>query len=368
MRKIGILAFVAFLAGCAELPSNRMCFDEVHYVESFPKTFDLQQAKSREELSVDTWSLAGFRIVDTLLIAVSNDSEGYWTFFSLPDMRPLGSFLRKGNGPGEFLSCPFLGDAAFRREADGLHAYLHDDALNRLFALNIDSTLRRGTAVLRLLSDSLPPQVFRSQYIGSDRWLLRVLSQDWKRMDRCFFENGRCETPPVLEPLNAAYISKADGASQNLIGAIIKYSPLHDRIVEAPVSFRYINIYAPDDSFARTISLTREIEDIDYLVEQGFYNFPCSFWRLELYDDFFAVLASANEETEMTLNDKSVAHPRVIRLFDWEGAPLAEIRSEQPITTFDFDPARGHLYIYSFYDADREEFCRYDVSDWLGRL
>ena len=55
----------------------------------------------------------------------------------------------------------------------------------------------------------------------------------------------------------------------------------------------------------------------------------------------------------------------IIRLFDWEGNPLAEIKLNRFITSFDMDLRNGYLYTM---DHQTDEFYQYDIQNILVNI
>ena len=74
--------------------------DNVVYVKTFPEEYSLTGA---EEVDAGVLGVLSVKIMDSLLV-VGTSGDPAWKVFSLDDLSEVTSLIRKGNGPGEFLS------------------------------------------------------------------------------------------------------------------------------------------------------------------------------------------------------------------------------------------------------------------------
>jgi hypothetical protein len=96
--------YAVFLTvSCGDSVGGYMCFDDVRYIRGFPQTFSLDSAV---ELDLDIIGMRDFRIEDSLLIVSTANSNGLWSFFSLPEYKFLGKYLSRGQGSNEFIQNP----------------------------------------------------------------------------------------------------------------------------------------------------------------------------------------------------------------------------------------------------------------------
>lgn len=83
---------------------------------------------------------------------------------------------------------------------------------------------------------------------------------------------------------------------------------------------------------------------------------------LNAYPEFFGALYL--NDTDVDYQQGKSADP-AIQLFDWNGTPLAEIRTDRKITVYDIDLINGVLYTLNH---DTEEIFRYDIREILENL
>jgi hypothetical protein len=346
------------IAGCGEQEtssSDYMILDDVRYVNRFPQTFSLDNAI---EVDADIIGMQSFHIIDSLLIFSTTDKDGLWSFVSLPDYRFMGKFITKGNGPYEFIFSPFAGQQYFFREEGKLFCDIYDSQKGKLYRMNMDESIRNGRLAIRTLNDSLPPFMFGFAVIDSATFLCREINGTQTQQTRFLLHDGQRTTSPLLEKLNRASIRH--GEDFNILSASIKRN--NSLIVEMPVYLNYINMYSPDGSFGRTVCVDRKLDNIGEIQNQSRKDRLFPFISLSLFSTFWGVVY-VNEDTKTYLTERKKL-PSIL-LFDWDGEPLAELRLNTHVTSFDIDFINGCLYTLDLYT---DVFCKYDIRDILEKL
>jgi hypothetical protein len=331
-----------------------MILDDIRYVTGFPQTFSLDSAI---EVETDIIGIKDFYIHDSLLSLSTVDGDGLWSFVSLPDCRFLGKFLTKGNGPYEFIQSPFVSQEHFFREREELFCIIYDFQRGKLYKMDVDKSIKDGQLTIRTLHDSLPPFMFNIVMIDSATFLCREINGSQTQQTRFLLHNGQRATTPLLEKLNQACIR--NNADFNILSTSIKLNRYNNLLVEAPISLNCINLYSPDGSFGRTVCVDSKPDNIGNIQDR---NRKYTFAHLRLFPGFWGVVyINENLSTYLTERERLP----VILLFDWNGEPLAELRLNSFITSFDIDFIHGHLYTL---DVHTDVFCRYDVRDILEKL
>jgi hypothetical protein len=141
-----------------------------------------------------------------------------------------------------------------------------------------------------------------------------------------------------------------------------KYNDKNGRIVEAPIGLNYINIYSLDGSFAKTICMDKELNNITNIQNTEETDRIYTFANLRVYDDFFGVVYI--NEDELTYQTGRKKLPSIL-LFDWDGNPFVELKLDHHIQSFDIDLLTGELYTL---DRDFEEFYKYDIKNIMVKL
>lgn len=328
-----------------------MILDSVEYIEEFPQTMLLQNKTAPD---IDVIGIKDFIISDSLLIFSTGMPEGLWTFLSLPDYTHYGSFLKKGQGPFEFTQLPWVSQQAISND-HGHFVFIYDFQQGKLLKMDLSETLASGQLRISLANDSLPR--FLSACVVIDTATLLCKAGDNRRY---LLRNEKGTVPPVMELLNQASIRP--GGDHNILSTLTQYSKIHDRVVEMPIGLNYINLYAPDGSFAKTIAIGKKLYNISEIQDTKEEDRIYTFANIRVFDDFFGVIQI--DEQQGVYFEKRKKLPAIL-LFDWNGNPLAELKPDHHVTSFDIDFNNQHLYTF---DLHSDEFYKYEIKDILDKL
>jgi hypothetical protein len=302
--------------------------------------------------------MKNFRIYDSLLILSVADKEGVLSFLSLPDYHFLGKYLSLGQGSNEFLFNPELGNVRFFKEEGDRFAWIYDSQTGKLYKMNMDESIRNNQLNM-FVYKTLPSSLFNFCVIDSVTFFCKKIIEPLHQ-SRYIWKNGEKIIPPDLERLNLAAIQQERDI--NILSTITLCDPIKNRIVEAPVNLNYINLYAPDGSFGKTICIGDKLNHIDKIQEIDVWDRIYTFGGLRLFDPCWGVLYINETMKDFQVEQKTLP---AILLFDWKGNPLAEFKLSRFITSFDIDFLHGYLYTC---DHRTDEFCKYDIRKILEEL
>lgn len=355
-----ILLALSWLVSCNNSSfssSNYMVLENVEYVDEFPQTFLLQD---RSASNVDVIGIKNFIIYDSLMILSTNDEEGLWSFFSLPDECYLGKFLTRGNGPFEFIFPPRVNTEVKIVEANNtLLAYIYDSQRGKVLKMNVTESLRDNKTDISVQHDSLPAFLFNFAIIDDASFFCKGVDQHHTQQLRYLLEKGEEVVPDVLQKLNQASIE--EGEDINILSTNTKLGN-GNVVVEAPIGLNYINLYSLDGSLGKTICVGKELDCIEKIERKEVWDRMYTYADLRVYADFFGAVYI--NEDEKTYQMKRERLPSIL-LFDWNGAPLAELKLDHFITSFDIDFTNGNLYTL---DVHSDEFYTYNIKDILAAL
>ena len=361
-----ILAAVWMVFSCNRVDYSSkyyMTLDTISYVTKFPNTYKLENSL---DVGTDVIGYHNFKIFDSLLIFATNDNEGFWSFVSLADKRTLGQFLRRGQGPNEFLFSPSLQTRAnFFSDNGKQYIAIYDCQRGKVYKMDIDESLKTGKLSMSTMKESAPRFLFNFVRLDADRFLCRTLDSTRTQQPRYIMNSQQNESNPVLEKLNRAKVHVCLNPAYyfNIISAIIKYNQERDLVVEVPTMLNYLNLYSIDGSFEKTICIGKKLNSIEKIETLHLPDLVTTFYDLRLYDNFLGVVFV--NETEMALQVTGRTKFPSIFLFDWEGNPLAELKLDRHLTSFDIDFSTGFLYGL---DKISEEFFRYDIRHILRKI
>lgn len=174
------------------------------------------------------------------------------------------------------------------------------------------------------------------------------------------FMAGKPELPFAVRRLNEAVVDNEKDI--NIISTISKMNHANRRIVEMPIGLNYINMYSLSGDFAKTICIGNKLDDIADIEEEKEWNRIYTYADLRVFKDFWGVVSV--KEDMKTFQTGRKKYPSVL-LFDWEGNPLAELKLNRFVNSFDIDLVHKTLYAFDVYN---DEIFTYDVAGVLPRL
>lgn len=369
----GVVVLLNVVAGCGDrrrVPDNSLAFDDVVYVEDeYPVTWELTEG---DTLDIPVLGVSDFVIKDSLLIVSNNDNAGRVSVLSLDGKTVLGKFLRVGRGPGEIVSFNGVSMTQFSHR-DGHLTACWTDYAGTLVEWDVTASLRDGLSEVatRDLELDGSPWLLEALPIGDRGYLIAVAGEDKNTIKRFVLSReGKTEVTPPLERLNRAEVrSTAQGSGMvagsgnmvtfsvpgfNSINGDYAYNPERGLVVEAERTRNSLSIFSIDGDYARTVCIygksIDDVSDVDVGNDRE---------RLTLRPKAFPGFISALHwlrEPEVEL---------YVRLYGYDGEPLAEIPLPKGCIFYDFDISGGCLYVLV---SGQELLIRYDVSGLLQEI
>ena len=362
------VAMILAVTGCGDgrkVPENSLAFDDVVYVEDgYPVTWELAQG---DTLDLPVLGVSDFVVKDSLLIVSNNDNAGQVTVLSLDGRTVYGKFLRVGRGPGEIVSFNGVSDVQFIHKENGHLTACWTDYAGNLIEWDVTASLENGQTEVASRSLDLQdsPWLLDAVPLDGQEYLIVHAGADRNSINRFILTSGgERRTTPQLNRLNSATV-KAEPESGsgsvvgsgnmvvfsvpgfNLINGSYAYDSSRGLIVEAERTLNTMNVFSADGTYARTVCIFGDKVDDVSSVEYG------SDARLALrpktHPDFISVLHWLREPEVK----------QYVRLFSYDGEPLAEIPLPEGGIFYDMDIPGGCLYVLI---SGQELLIRYDVS------
>lgn len=357
-----VLLSLSVLIRCSQSPTpsspNFMMFDDVEYVTEFPQSFNLS---NKTVPDIDVIGITNFTIYYSKIIFSTRKTDSLLPVFTLPQYKYRGSLLSKGNGPFEFMQSPSVGSSTkFFKENDELFAAIYDFQKGRVLKVNIDKSLTTNKLDISILNDSLSPFLFNFMMIEDDKFFCKEVHNNETQQIRYIIEGNRKSTPAVFEKLNQATIKEREDV--NILSTITKMNYDNDIIVEVPIGLNYINMYTLDGAFSKTVCIGDKMDNIEKIQNKDRWDRIYTFADLRLFENFWGVIHIDEDEKTYQLGRKKLP---LIYLFDWQGKPIAELKLDHFITSFDIDLKNGSLYTF---DVHSDELYRYDVKGILSKV
>ena len=362
MRVLLVGAIVVFflLGGCQNTPrpsSNYMVLDEIVYIDHFPQVYSLSNGTVVDLGIIGTLSMS---VRDSLLIVTTQEKQGMWSFFSLPDYYNMGKYFTQGRGPNEFISTPWVEQQFFFKEQSRLFSIIYDFTSGKSYRMNVSKTLQDNKLSMSETGLSLPRTLFGRTFMDTTRVLCREVNIGNTQMTRYVLNGGRKETSANLEKISLASIRP--GEDINILSVHAMCRPNGDRIVEAAIGLNQINLYSLDNSFGKTICVGKRIDNISRVQDIERSDRMYTYMSTNVFPDFFGALYL--NDTEMNYQSGKAGNP-VIQFFNWDGDPLAEVKMDRMITSFTIDFTNGNLYTLNL---NTEEIYKYDINHILAKL
>ena len=328
--------------------NGHQTFADLDYINGFPKELKVTASPDERFDMVGTYT---FFLEDTVLFVSKSRTSDLIYAFNKDNGRLIGSFLKKGNGPGELLSTPALSISSFRKDGGNLIFSFFDDK-GHVLDVDFSESLRKGRAVIKGSEDLAGNEVMHCIKLadGSGTYIT-TLKPNLTGIQRYISRNGEEVNIPFMEELNKNSIKGGDGFLFNLVGVHANCNLRLNRMVEAFIYLNTIHLYDVDGPFSRSLSFDRKLSDTEVLEQNGVMKMKKINYCLMVYRDFFAVLHEDSGN-------------KFVCLFDWDGKPLARILVDPEIEYFDIDVKDGQLFGF----CNEDETLRiYDIKQ-LGSL
>lgn len=359
------------VTGCGDgrkVPENSLAFADVVYVEDgYPVTWELAHG---DTLDLPVLGVSDFVVKDSLLIVSNNDNAGQVTVLSLDGRTVYGKFLRIGRGPGEIVSFNGVSSVQFSHKENGHLTASWTDYAGNLIEWDVTASLENGQTEVTSKSLDLQdsPLLLDAVPLDGQEYLVVHVGADRNSINRFILtSDGERRMTPQLNRLNSATV-KAEPESGsgsvvgsgnmvsfsvpgfNLLNGSHAYESSRGLIVEAERTLNTMNIFSADGTYARTVCIFgSRVDDVSSVEHDSDARLAL---RPKTFPDFISVLHWFRE-------------PKVkqyVRLFSYEGEPLAGIPLPKGGIFYDMDIPGGCLYILI---SGQELLIRYDVSGLL---
>jgi hypothetical protein len=117
-----------------------------------------------------------------------------------------------------------------------------------------------------------------------------------------------------------------------------------------------------DGTIGKTICIGKELNNIEKIQHRKLPDVVETFYDLRFFNNFWGVVFVNTDR--LTLETGRKKFPSIF-LFDWYGKPLAELKLDRHLTSFEIDFNTGLLYGL---DYIKEELFSYDISNILKEL
>ena len=270
--------------------------------------------------------------------------------------RKLGSFFKKGNGPGELLY-PFLPSSFNYHTAEDGSIYAEiDNRAGKLIRFDITRSLQEGRTITEVIGET-KNTTFSAIDLGEEGVFYKALSTERDAQTRYIVKGEQRIITKGMEKLNSARIKNKvdDGTRYNVLSGGVYYDPESKQFFETPGEINAFHVYSLDDTIAKTFCLGDKLYDYNEIADRDAADRPMTSICTRLYDYYLAILYLDIPARNYYLEDWSPA----LILYYWDTGGIVKAYLPDKVNCFDMDEET--LSIYAF-DSESESFYVYDVS------
>lgn len=303
----------------------------------------------------DMLGVLDIKAIDSLLItAVSDERDVQWKFCRPDDMSMVYGCFRKGNGPDEFVSVPWLYDQQFISENGNTECMIYDFTRGGIKVMDIGRTLTERTVAMKDCGYKIPRNLFGWRYLGQGRFIVKEVDKFHTREDRYILSDKNMKKIDIDELNN---LTVDAGKDINIVATMMGSSDAGDVVVEACMHLNNLYLYSPDGTFFKTICIGPHGYDTPAVVQNRNMDEIRTYYEgIECFPDFFCALYTDDSTDKPAEN---ITASKVV-FFDWDGNPLARVTLDRHVTSVTICRQSGIMYAV---DYTTEEILSYDMSD-----
>lgn len=340
-----ILHALCFSA-CNYSKDTFVCGD-ITYIDKFPTEIALEPEHPYMQ---DLEGAVDIISADSLLL-MRNFKTPFLSVYSIKDKTKLGSFLKKGQGPGEIAVSP-SNFSTFNNDGDIILRF-SDNRSDKYYNLDLNKTLSEGHEVYdTIISISKIHNLSWIYPLTTDTiyWYFDFASNGYKRK---LSHDGVVSSPAIVnDPVDLT------GLDINTVGFIPAVNLPEMTVAEAMIRLNQINLYSLTDStFRRTICVGDHLDILAEEDNRGAGKRKNAYKANHSYGNYFVCLYIGQKESYVRRGISTGE----LQFFTPVGDPLLRIRIPFPVNTFMISPD-GILYLFSFED-ETEKLYRYDIPE-----
>ncbi|UJP64645.1 BF3164 family lipoprotein [Mongoliitalea daihaiensis] len=335
--------------------------------KDFPEKLTI---KSQKILTDDFNHHHRIHVFDTLILTQVNSGKHHYHVFHKEKLTYLGPIGVRGDGPDQW-EIPATTAGQFEKKSNGIKLWYFDYLRGSFNQMNLTKTLQQNSAYpiterkLRVNAKVFP---YSKGFMGSNNRLYVncfIYEQDRSRIKYYDLETKKIVKSPLFPKVKNLNLLPVE-TIHSLYGGPFEKHPTKNQFIQAGFIINRIDV------FDENLKLLLSIVDGDNWKDDYFdaKNIdPASSWIDPILDGYnglalgekviFALEAKKNVGT-----DKFKENESFIRVFDWQGKPLAYLEIAHDLSTIAFDEGKGMLYAT---DYSHELVLRFDLSNELKR-
>lgn len=345
------------------------CSDQVGNVSSeliFEKSLDIKG----DIVLRDFAEVNRLHAMDTILLAELRGDDYYFQLFNSNTLEPIGKIGKKGRGPKELMGPVRYCNYAY--EQGEYKFWFYDINTLDLYKVNATASLRQNDFIIESKIYLGGKVNFEKIFELSSDKLIGSMSNMDAHMGRLRIYNPESES--IIKTVEA--FPEIEPVSQNLSHVFNRHNYLYvgnmairpdkKRIVSALNKLNRLDIF--DDNGNVVHSIVDGVE-VPKKTIRGYLNVE-SVNSSDIRTYYADVHASENYIFALyfdnLVREYSIEKPITIRVFDWDGNPLAEIKVPDYLETFTID--KVNWFLYGVKSSTDGSIFKYDLKEVIDEL
>lgn len=300
-------------------------------------TFETSKKLSGERILVQNFGARNIHIIDTFIVFMTPQLDSLYSIVSTETYNHLGNYVNKGNGPSEFLFAlePLSSKKAENKTIMSLYNF-HE---RKLIDFNITQSVELRSPIfmennnIKPMSGVYKVHQLNDEYLFVDYLNINDLTQHYAKYHLASNE--------LEDDFQAITSGLTDQSLSYLLATSTAFNLQKKKYVSAMKFIDQINFYNLDKPLQ---SESFSIHENNLKMEEV-ENIPMPD-KMEYYVDLrsdssyvYGLYVNQNRK-DWAMNEK----PGVIHVFDWNGLPICELKTEEKLIYFDIDSKNKKLY------------------------
>lgn len=362
MKKLAFLSIFYF-------SSQVLCSQQILKVgvKDFPEKIQL---KSEQILADDLYHHHRIHVFDTIILTQVNKGKNHYHVYHKEKLTYLGPIGVRGDGPDQW-EIPATTAGQFEKSKDGISLWYFDYLRGSLNLMNLTKTLEQKTAYpinSRQIRVNTKIFSFSKIFMGSNRRIYGnpfILDEDVTRIKYYDIEKKNVAKTQLFPRIKNVNVLMAEN-KHALFGGPFEKHPSKNEFVKAMFIMNRIDFFDQDLKLLKSIVDGENWKD-DYFDAKEIN--PASNWIDPIIDGFNGLalgekLIFALEAKKNIGTDKFKENESFIRVFNWQGRPLAYLEFAHDLSTIAFDEKFQVLYAT---DYSNELVLRFDLSKYVKK-
>lgn len=354
--KIRITIFLTInliLSSCTTGYINHLKGSKEILITGFPKTVEC-----KPDTFIIIPGIDELIVTDTFLIGCNHRGiDGFFKVYNLNNLEYLGSLIRNGKGPNEFLTLDY--HKQYTNDSAGCHMWLSDwGMINKNYLVNITKSLKNPNNLFVDTSIVLPHKYMGDYFFIEDSLLTCIPYGRKRKTNLKYIEyNFKSDSVEFSKDIYTDEFSNKEDNINYIYKLMVTPNQALDRFVAINSRLNKIHFFSRKFENISTLNIFNTIS------EDELKNKKNKEWIRYYYDvcatNKYVFALYVNKKHEYLFNEDDY-NGSEIHVFNWEGNPIASIKVPQNIWQLRTNIDGEYLYGLKHYN---EKIFRYNLKN-----